>query len=80
MGETRSPSPRVPTAQAGDPLPLVCELPLDDADLLSQSFGSARLTDAVLSRADLVETRLQVVQLLVQGQSSPVLRQKQICG
>lgn len=49
MGETRRSSDGVPAAQAGHTLPLVCELPLDDADLLPQSFGSARLTDAVLS-------------------------------
>lgn len=79
MGETWSSSNRVPAAHARNTLPLVRKLPLDDADLLSQSFGSARLTDAVLSWADLVETCLQVVQLLFQRQSSPVLWQKQIC-
>lgn len=68
MGEGRTPvssSHRLPAPHAGASFPLVRELSLDDTDLLSQSFGSTRLTNAVLSRADLVEARLQVMQLLL---------------
>lgn len=82
MGEGRTPvssSHRIPAPHTRAPLPLVRKLPLDDADLLSQRFGSARLTDAVLSRADLIKARLQVMQLLFQRQPSPVLWQEQVC-
>lgn len=69
MGEGRTPvssSHRLPAPHTGASLPLVRQLPLDDTDLLSQSFGSPRLADAVLPRADLIKTRLQVMQLLLQ--------------
>lgn len=48
-GRTVSTSHGLPAPQTGPSLPLVCELPLDDADLLSQGFGPTRLTDAMLS-------------------------------
>lgn len=83
MGEGRTPvssSNRLPAPHAGASLSLVRELPLDDTDLLSQSFGSTRLTDAVLARADLIKTRLQIMQLLFQWQPTPVLWQEQVCA
>lgn len=57
---------RLPASKARDALPLVRQLPLDDADLLPQGLGSPRLADAVLPAADLVQAHLQVVQLLLQ--------------
>lgn len=79
-GGTPVPSSRgLPAPEAGASLALVRQLPLDDADLLPQGLGSARLADAVLPQADLVQTRLQVVQLLLQREAPPVLWQEQVC-
>lgn len=58
MGERRTSSHRLPAPHDGNTFPLVGELPLDDTDLLSQSLGSTRLTDAVLSRVGLIKARL----------------------
>lgn len=70
---------RLPAPDDGAPLSLVGKLPPDHADLLSQGFGPAGLTDAVLPRVHLVQTCLHVMQLLVQGQPPPVLWQEQVC-
>lgn len=71
-------SQRLPGPHPGAPLALVRQLPLDDADLLPQSFGSPLLTDAVLPGAHLVQTRLHVMQLLVQREPPAVLWQEQL--
>lgn len=79
MGERRTSSHRLPAPHTGNTFPLVGELPLDDTDLLSQSLGSTRLADAVLSRVGLIKARLQVMQLLFQWQPPAVLWQEQVC-
>lgn len=69
MGERGTPvssSHGLPATHARASLPLVCQLPLDNTDLFPQSFGSTRLADAVLPRADLIKTHLQIMQLLFQ--------------
>lgn len=79
MRERRTAIPRRLTApHDGAHLPLVRQLPPDHTDLLLQGFGPARLADAVLPRIDLIKARLQVMQLLVQRQPSPVLWQQQV--
>lgn len=70
---------RLPAAQPRDALPLVRQLPLDDADLLPQGLGSAGLADAVLPAADLVQSHLEAVQLLLQREPTAVLGEQQVC-
>lgn len=48
MGKGRTSSNRLPAPDTRNTLPLVRKLPLDDTDVLSQSLGSTRLTNAVL--------------------------------
>lgn len=77
--EGGGPNYRLPAAKPRHALALVRQLPLDDADLLPQCLGAARLADAVLGAADLVQAHLQAVQLFLQRQPTAALGDQQVC-